>query len=177
MSQITVDLSKQIKNEFIFTIFHQYDDTSEMFQEIFETLVHKPLRLRLNMNKMLLYDNIGIPYAMCSKSLLVAIHALLRSHYEQQETYFKVKMGLQGYTLMYESFKYNALLDQNISRIALFNQLFKCIFSCVPKGKKRKVLYQMVEEKMEETIGKIEMTNHPLKKKLKSLLSRLKKKT
>ena len=166
--QLTVRLSTLLKRELIPYCLLHFENIDLLFETFFTSVLEDQIEFFIEMKRIGLTKQLGIPLNMCSKELITVIFKLLELHYK--DPLFQVNIGLQGYTLQYSHFKYNALLDQNISRIGLLKTLSKHLQNLVPRENNN--IKELIRSQLTQSIQAITIENHPLKKKLQRMLEK-----
>lgn len=174
--QLVRALSKRIQEELVANVVQGALEVETLLRAAFHSLIYEPLRVVLVMKEISVYTNLSIPYNRASKKLLSIIHELLRRHYasknnSDENSIFNTCVGLQGYTLTYDRFRYNAVLDQHVSRIKLITQIIRSLLK-IGGGIYRQQTMELIKIHLGCALAELP-ENHPLERKLKKMMEKL----
>jgi len=138
------------EDDFIFSFMHH--------------ILHDPIQLHIEMNCISLFTHFSIPLRMLTKKELSTIHALLQLHHSQDTPIFQSKVGLKGFQLKYDQFKYNAILGQRVDRLAFIKRFIIYCESQITFKEHLETLRHIIHDTCASIADGFDLKGHPLQK-------------
>ena len=143
--------------------FYKEDDFIHSF---IHHMIHDPIQLHIGMDSIALFPNFNIPLRMLIKKELTALHALLQLHHTHKNPIFQSKVGMAGFQLQYERFKYDAVLDQRADRLAFVKQFILHSEAQLTFHEHFVAFQRIIHDTCKSIADHFDLKGHPLQKGL-----------
>ena len=139
----------------------QFETIEDLIDEVLKHLIRSPIHFVIEMTSLRFFDY-PIPLRMLQNREMSLLFEVLLAYHKEEQRLFLSHVGIQGFKLCYDHYRYDSYLSERVDRVA-FVQAFVCsLLQVVPDATPR--LHQEIIQLCREAIETHALKDHPLKK-------------
>ena len=140
---------------------------------VLNVLLYEPVRLIVTLDHVRFFDHklFEIPLRLLCRRELTHIHALLVRHHREPQPIFSTNLNVATFSLTYQSFKYNALMDQFIDRLCLVRLFLEACLAIFHLPHQHAQLKHALLTTLREERARMIKEKHPLRRRMAIFIS------
>ena len=154
---------KRIKNYIYYWFSRSGLQLNDFFLDVLQ-----PLKLRIVMDGIyfLNKEEYKLPFRELTRNELSCLHNLLKQHHTSNNKLFECEIGMRCFSLKYQKFKYDAILNQQFQPILYLNGIYRMSLSFFTKEDHVAQLHLLFQELFYNTAQSYLLNGHPIQKSL-----------